>query len=85
MTITRAKQDDSLLLFFGNAVKKVRLAHGMSQEELAFKAKLDRTYISGIERGTRNPSLCNLHRLAIALNTPLSALIQGVEDSLSGV
>jgi len=40
---------------------------GISQEELAFQSGLDRTYISGIERGTRNPSLKNIEKIAKAL------------------
>ena len=41
---------------------------GLSQEELADRAKLDRTYISGVERGVRNPTVLVLQRLATALN-----------------
>jgi len=46
---------------------------------LAHAAGLDRTYVSGIERGERNPSLTNLFKLAEALNTTLSALIERAE------
>ena len=54
---------------FGYAVREARARQGMSQEALAHVCGLDRTYISGIERGTRNPSLMNILRLADALNT----------------
>lgn len=43
----------------------------ISQEELAFRAGLDRTYVSGIERGRRNPSLKSMQRIAAQLEKPL--------------
>lgn len=52
---------------FGARVRALRTAKGWSQEQLAAEAKLDRTYIGGIERGERNPSLVNIHRIAKAL------------------
>jgi transcriptional regulator with XRE-family HTH domain len=54
---------------FGRAVREARAQRGMSQEALALACGIDRTYISGIERGTRNPSLMNILRVADALNT----------------
>jgi transcriptional regulator with XRE-family HTH domain len=59
---------------FGSIVRASRIAKGWSQERLAAEAKLDRTYIGGIERGERNPSLVNIHRLAKALRTPVRDL-----------
>ena len=53
---------------------------GLSQEELGFEAELDRTYISGIERGVRNPTLSTMIRLAKALDTRLSELMREAED-----
>jgi transcriptional regulator with XRE-family HTH domain len=53
---------------------------GLSQEELASKADLHRTYISDIERGARNPSLKTLCRLAEALELSISALIVKAES-----
>ena len=46
---------------------RARKARGLSQEDLAFAAGIDRTYVSGIERGRRNPSLLMIARLAEAL------------------
>ena len=56
-----------LLKNFGDRVRALRLDLGVSQEKLAFDCGLDRTYISGIERGKRNVSLINIQRLAEAL------------------
>ena len=64
---------------FGLAVRARRTALGLSQEELGFRADFDRTYISGIERGRRNPSLSALHRLAAALATSPSDLVRTAE------
>ena len=52
---------------FGLNVKKIRLSKGISQEELAEFTELHRTYISSVERGTRNISLNNIAKLANAL------------------
>lgn len=62
------------LLEFGLHLKQLRLARGLSQEQLGLIAELDRTYISGIERGVRNVSLTNIFRLAKALDVPTAAL-----------
>lgn len=56
-------------------VKAARDLLDLSQEELADEAKIDRTYISGIERGKRNPSIDLLARLAAALKTTPAALL----------
>lgn len=60
----------------GRNVKRLRLAKGMTQERLAFAAELDLTYVGGIERGRRNPSLLAMARIAEALDAPLAELIQ---------
>lgn len=53
---------------FGMTVRRLRQAKGLSQERLAEACGLDRTYVSGVERGTRNISLVNICRLAGALD-----------------
>jgi transcriptional regulator with XRE-family HTH domain len=59
---------------FGLAIKQRRQELGISQEELAYRASLHRTYVSDIERGTRNVSIENIAKLAKALNISISAL-----------
>ena len=69
-----------LNLAFGLAVRSARNQLGLSQERLADMAGLDRTYISGLERGTRNPTLTSQRRIAEALGRPLSELIRDAEE-----
>jgi transcriptional regulator with XRE-family HTH domain len=64
----------NIITTFGFRVRQLRQAKGISQEELAEKAGLDRTYISSIERGKRNISLNNIKRLAKALKVSVRDL-----------
>lgn len=57
---------------FGKNLKKLRLEKGISQENLALTAKLDRTYIPSIEKGVRNVSITVVEKLANALNVDIS-------------
>lgn len=66
--------EDKQLAAFGLRLKELRIERGLSQEELGHLANLDRTYISGIERGTRNVGLINVFRIAKALGVPPAAL-----------
>jgi transcriptional regulator with XRE-family HTH domain len=67
-----------VLLRFGQRVREKRTALGLSQEAFADKCKLDRTYISGIERGKRNVALRNIAAIAKALGTTVSELTEGL-------
>jgi transcriptional regulator with XRE-family HTH domain len=69
-------QQMRILQRFGQRVREKRLALGLSQEAFAHKCKLDRTYISGIERGKRNVALRNIAALAEALGTTISELTE---------
>lgn len=60
--------------FVGPAIRNLREQAGISQEELAARAELDRTYVSGIERGRRNPSVKSLQRVACALEVSLEVV-----------
>lgn len=63
---------------FGHNVREKREALGLSQEALADAAELDRTYIGGIERGERNPTLISTVRIANALKVSVSEICEGV-------
>lgn len=63
----------------GRNLKRFRKERGWSQEELAFESGLHRTYISGIERGARNPTIVILARLAEALRVRVDELVKGQE------
>lgn len=61
---------------FGKNVRKFRQQKGLTQEQLAFEAQIDLTYVGGIERGKRNPSLLVMARIADALGMALTKLLQ---------
>ena len=66
-----------MLEAFGKNLKLFRIQKNISQEEFADRTKLDRTYISGLERGKRNPSYLTLLKLAHTLNIPIEYLFYG--------
>lgn len=65
---------------FGQRVRELRLARGLSQEELAFRARIHRTYLGGIERGERNPALKNIAAIAGALGVGIRELFPEGKD-----
>jgi len=64
----------NILIKFGQRVKELRKKLGFSQEELAFRADLHRTYIGMIERAEKNITLINIEKIANALNVTISKL-----------
>lgn len=60
---------------FGTRVRELRRGLGLSQEDLADRANLHRTYVGSIERGERNVALLNIHRLARALGVTARDLL----------
>ncbi|MBE9104030.1 helix-turn-helix transcriptional regulator [Nostoc cf. edaphicum LEGE 07299] len=68
-----------ILTALGYLVRRHRTELGISQEELGLRANLDRTYISGVERGVRNPSLTALVSLAVGLGINVSLLLESLE------
>ncbi len=69
------------LAALGRAVRRYREKTGLSQEQFAFEVELDRTYVSGIERGVRNPTVATLLRLTAALGTTPAGLLRSAERS----
>jgi len=68
---------------FGKRLRELRLARRLSQEKLAFKSGMHRTYLGSIERGERNPSLKNIAAIAEALGVSLSQLFSFEERTSS--
>ena len=65
----------------GKNVRRQREENKLTQEALAERANLDPTYISGIERGVRNPSILSVVRIAKALRVTASKLMENVDDN----
>lgn len=70
---------DPFLRALGVALVAARERAGLTQETLGYEAGLDRTYVSGVERGVRNSTIYSLRRLAEALRVPLSTVIADAE------
>ena len=67
---------------FGKALKRFRASLGVSQEQLAERAELHRTYVGDVERGERNISLLNIAKIADALRIKPSKLVREMEKHL---
>ena len=67
--------EQKLLKQVGARLRNLRLEKGLSQENLAFKADLDRTYYSSVERGERNVAFLNLKKICKALDISMSELL----------
>lgn len=68
---------------FGHVLRELRQGRGISQEHLAQESGLDRTFISLLERGLRQPSLGTILQVARVLNTPPDAMVQAVHSLLA--
>lgn len=62
----------------GARIQKLRQAKGLSQEELAFESDLHRTYISHVERGSRNITVNGLFKIAKGLGIPAAEILDGI-------
>ncbi|MFY9728568.1 MAG: helix-turn-helix transcriptional regulator [Bryobacteraceae bacterium] len=71
---------DPILTQVGQRIRNLREGKGISQEVLAEKSGLHRTYIGGVERGLRNPSLKSLQRIAKGLGVGVAHLFQTTDD-----
>ncbi|NOT96618.1 MAG: helix-turn-helix transcriptional regulator [Nitrospira sp.] len=70
---------NSECISFGERLRELRKKKGFSQEGFADHAEVHRTYLGGLERGERNPTLTVMVKIARALDVPLSKLVKGVE------
>ena len=66
---------DPALVALGAAIRSARLERGVSQEELAHRSSIDRSYMSSIERGTQNPGIISVLRIAYALEMTATELM----------
>lgn len=73
-------QGKDIGVIFGEVLRQHRLAAGISQEELAFRSDVDRTYVSRLERGTRQPTITTMISIGAALGLPAAVLMQDVEE-----
>lgn len=74
------ERQKEILTAFGRRVRELRRATGLSQEDFAYHADLDRTYVSGIERGHRNATVLTVYRLAAALSVQPADLLLPSEE-----
>jgi transcriptional regulator with XRE-family HTH domain len=75
-----AARHRTLVSRFPDVLRELRQEKGFSQEELAERAGLHRTYISQIERGVKSPTLRSLELISVALELPLSTIVKRLES-----
>jgi transcriptional regulator with XRE-family HTH domain len=73
---------ESYLKYFGQNLRKIRQSNSLTQEKLADLAELDTTYISGLERGVRNPSLLSIIKIARACSVAPKELLNNIESAV---
>ena len=76
-TLPVVQADKKQLKQFGENLRRLRKEKSLSQEQLAFEAQLDRSFVGQVERGERNLSLLSILRLADALKIPPEKLFSG--------
>jgi transcriptional regulator with XRE-family HTH domain len=72
-------EKDKICVIFGEVLQKYRHKIGISQEELAFRANVDRTFISRLERGLRQPTITTMIQLGEALEVSSTKLLRDTE------
>jgi transcriptional regulator with XRE-family HTH domain len=73
---------DNISAIFGQVLREQRTSRGISQEDLALSANVDRTFVSQMERGIRQPSITTLVKLSNALGVAPSSLVSKMEKLL---
>jgi len=79
MPISSRHANDPALLALGAAIRRCRQARGVSQEELAHRSAVDRSYMSSIERGGQNPGVLVIVRVAHAMDMTMTELMAEAE------
>jgi len=72
--------EHNIALVFGKVLRKLRLRAGLTQEQLGFKAGLQRKYISLLELGVQQPTLTSIYKLSLALNVKPGRILDMMED-----
>ncbi len=67
---------------FGNAIRTLRKRSGLSQDTLAHRAEIDRTYMSSIERGKKNPTIKVIYKLSVGLGITVSDIVNEFEKNI---
>lgn len=65
---------------FGERIRKLRLEQNISQEKLALKIDMDRTYYASVELGKRNIAICNIKKIADGLGVSISEIFKDIEE-----
>lgn len=76
----RDAAESKILQDFGSKIRNLRQQAGLSQEELASRANVHRTYVGMVERGEKNATLITLLRIAAALEADVACLVEGLSD-----
>jgi transcriptional regulator with XRE-family HTH domain len=79
MPISSRHANDPALVALGAAIRRCRRAQGVSQEELAHRSAIDRSYMSSIERGGQNPGILSILRVAHAMDMTMTELMAEAE------
>lgn len=74
------KNNEQILKAVGNNIREYRQIRGFTQEELAFKSDLHRTYIGAVERGEKNITVLSLSKISAALEVETSKLMDGIDS-----
>lgn len=72
-------EDQEVLKRFGARIKQLRIAAGLSQEQVGLECDVSQTYLSEVEAGKRNVSLINIRRIARSLNVTLAQVFEGMD------
>jgi transcriptional regulator with XRE-family HTH domain len=75
MPVSSPHSQDPALVALGAAIRAARLERGISQEELAHRSAIDRSYMSSIERGSQNPGMVSIVRVARAMEMTVAELM----------
>lgn len=65
---------------FGERIREIRLKQNISQEKLALKIDMDRTYYASVELGKRNIAICNIKKIADGLGVSISEIFKDIEE-----